>query len=534
MKSKTFFALIRVQLYQMFTSMMTSRRRTSKANLVALSSILLPIAFCLYVTGVYTFTMVHNLTEPYRYLILIMGAVLATAIVFFLTFYHASAYLFQFKDYDLLMSLPIPDSAVLTSKLLAFYLYNYFFTFFLMVAPVIGYVYMSPAISPFFFVAALLGSLVLPILPLMFSAVVAFLITFLASRFKYRNRMMTVISFLFLICIMFASMQINSIIMMFSGTLDGIMPALQTWYPPVYYYVSAMHDLAGSSLLIGLGIGIVVAVIFVFVFAKAFKVLNSLIRMSPSSKRIRYNEGKVVANGVMKALVKKEVSRYLNSHSYILNTLTGPVVAIVGTVYMLFTSPAQLEIAMEIPGFADNMVLVLIAMMAFLSVVSCTTASSISLEGKYVWLLKSLPLKHRDIFIAKIILNLLVLIPILSLMAIILAIRFEFALLDVILLLLFIWTTAIYVSLSGLVVNLHFPKMDWISEVSVVKQSMSVIVCLALGMILFGAMVYGYIKLGMQFPKEAGLGVCLGILIAICAGLWMYLRTKGTQLFDAL
>lgn len=39
-----------------------------------------------------------------------------------------------------------------------------------------------------------------------------------------------------------------------------------------------------------------------------------------------------------------------------------------------------------------------------------------------------------------------------------------------------------YTALSGLLINLYFPKLDWATQVVVVKQSMSVIVAMMAGM----------------------------------------------------
>ena len=42
---------------------------------------------------------------------------------------------------------------------------------------------------------------------------------------------------------------------------------------------------------------------------------------------------------------------------------------------------------------------------------TCTTGSSISIEGKNLWILKSSPLEVKDIFISKIAVNIILLVP---------------------------------------------------------------------------------------------------------------------------
>ena len=287
--SRKFISLVKVELMHIFTSLTKTRKKSSNKLSLATLSIIVPILLCLYVTGIYTYAMVEgliqtNLAAQYSYLILVMGVVISVALVFGLTFYNASGHLFQFKDYDLLMSLPIKNQMILVSKLMAFFLYNYFFTFFLLVPPVIGYVYLT-ATSPLFYVYAIFGSLFLPLIPTIISSILAFIITSVSNQFKYRNIVNTIISFMFLFVIMFGSFKMNDIIFSVSNSLDSILPTLQKFVPPIYFYIMAMKAISMLDFLIYVAMTVIPTIIFVAIFSKSFKRINSSLRKTKVSNQ---------------------------------------------------------------------------------------------------------------------------------------------------------------------------------------------------------------------------------------------------------
>lgn len=72
-----------------------------------------------------------------------------------------------------------------------------------------------------------------------------------------------------------------------------------------------------------------------------------------------------------------------------------------------------------------------------------------------------------------------------------------------------------------MVINLRFPKFDYINEVSVVKNSMSVMICLfsSWGILLAPTLLYMFL-LGDLMGMTAYLGICTVLLLAACALLY--------------
>lgn len=175
----------------------------------------------------------------------------------------------------------------------------------------------------------------------------------------------------------------------------------------------------------------------------------------------------------------------------------------------------------------------LIVVASFIVGMSGTTQVSISLEGKNLWILKSLPVKMKDIYLSKIMVSLTLIVPSVIIFAIIVGIAFKLALLDYIFIIIIPILFATFLAVLGLVINLHFPKLDAKSDTVIVKQSTSSFLNIMAGMILTfaGSAIYFMISF-IGFNIYAIILIII-LLIAILL-LWRYLNTKGVKLFRKL
>ena len=105
-----------------------------------------------------------------------------------------------------------------------------------------------------------------------------------------------------------------------------------------------------------------------------------------------------------------------------------------------------------------------------------TTCVSVSLEGKQWWIMSSLPLSTENILSAKIIMNLILVLPFYLVSEVLLILALHPGLPELVWLALIPAVSVIFSSVFGLAVNLRFPVFTWESEVSVVKQSASSLV----------------------------------------------------------
>ena len=100
-----------------------------------------------------------------------------------------------------------------------------------------------------------------------------------------------------------------------------------------------------------------------------------------------------------------------------------------------------------------------------------TTAASVSLEGKNWWITQTLPLRTKDVFNAKVLLNLILICPFYVVSVVLQIIALKPDAIQLIGIIVIPVCVAVFNVIFGLTLNLKFPKFNWENEVVIVKQS---------------------------------------------------------------
>ena len=150
-----------------------------------------------------------------------------------------------------------------------------------------------------------------------------------------------------------------------------------------------------------------------------------------------------------------------------------------------------------------------------------------------MWILKSSPVPKLTILLSKVAVNLTITVPILVISCTMLVFSLHTGWVESLLLFAIPLLYACYIAMAGVLVNLKFPKMEWTSEVTVIKQSAAVLV----------AMLIGFVSLAIPFLLSLLLSDLNGNLILLgtgllltvaCGGMYKYMQTKGEELFQGL
>ncbi|MBM3909913.1 MAG: hypothetical protein FJ352_04015, partial [Firmicutes bacterium] len=121
-----------------------------------------------------------------------------SALGFLFGFFQAQGYLFQYKDFDLLGPLPIPQRTIVAAKISIMLVFVYLFAL-IMVVPTYGiwwYESGAPLIQLFIFLPM---ALVAPIPLMLLGAFVSFLLRKLTQKWLHANVLQTVFSVLFIL-----------------------------------------------------------------------------------------------------------------------------------------------------------------------------------------------------------------------------------------------------------------------------------------------------------------------------------------------
>lgn len=471
----------------------------------------------------------------YLDLILIVAILFSCILSFIMSIYKAQGTLFSSKDYDLLMSLPIKNSTILTSKILSLMSISYIETALIIIPASIVYVIYNGSLSWIFFIILVVGLIFIPMIPIIAASIIAMIITFISSRFKHKNIATIVVGMGALLLILIVSMNMQNYINAFVENSDSIVSGLSKIYLPAMYLKDALVNYDVFNLLKFIAISIIPFVIFIIVFSKAFKTVNG--KLSESYKKANYKVKKLETSSITKALVMQELRRYFATPIYVMNTAFGMVLLVAASIATLFVSKETLVELLGYPEIANMIPVAILVILVFTIGLSCTTNSSISLEGNRLWILKVLPIEPKDIFKGKIITNLIITIPAAVIANIIFYIGLKFDVKYLILNLVISIVFSIVSAVLGLIINLCFPKMDWTNPTTVVKQSASVMITILGIMILILALIGVSIALVKIFSVTNMMIILTVVLILFLITLFVSIKVLdniGSKKFNRL
>ncbi|MGF7046780.1 ABC-2 type transport system permease protein [Paenibacillus sp. DS2015] len=524
--------LTKIQLFSSFglNKALHTRDVKERRKFLLLSiGILMGVAMIAVASFGYSYMMALTFEQMGRMDLLLAIMMAVTSIIaFFTTIYKASGVLFSYKDYDLIMSLPMKTSHVVASRVLQLYVLNLFFTLMIMLpAGAVYAIKVNPGVLYYLFF--LITLLFIPLLPIIAATIIGALISWISSRFKASRMISLVLTFAVIIVFMVGSFRIDGNEQVMIDNMGTVLAdMIFKLYPLSAMYVDALCSYRMSSFLLFIAISWLSFMIFSTVLGTRYKAIHTGLSTSHASSK--YIMKPLVASSPFRALYKKELRRYISSSLYVLNTSIGMILLLVMSIALLFTSSEKLGELIEIPELSQYLSTLAPIFVSFFVIMSCTTSSSISLEGNHLWILKSSPVSHRSILFSKVAVNLTVTIPILVISCVMLMISLRTGWIESFLLLAIPIIYAFFSAMMGVIVNLRLPKMEWTSEVLVVKQSAAVLVSMLIGFISL------VIPLGISLllSQVNGSLILLGIgmiMIAVCGLMYRYIQTKGEQLF---
>lgn len=485
-----------------------------------------------YMVTLYALLMADTLEQVgLLQLIVLMGILFSTVITFFSSLYKAQGSLFTSRDYDLLMSLPIKPSVIFASKMINLLLMNWLFTLFAVLPPTIIYFIRSENISLLYFVILMITIWFIPLIPVSISAFTAIIVSYFASKFKYKNLTTILGTIIVMVVIMGVSFKMQSILEYILANATSILDGINKVYPPIAYLLVALTEVNFIEAFKFIAISSITFILFILAFSKIFKLINS--RLGESYKKANYKMTSLKTSSPLIALTNKEIKRYFSTPIYVLNTAVGMVMVAGGAIATLFIDGEVLAMYLEIPYVEKLFPLMILALIVFGIGLSTTTCSSISLEGKSLWIIKSLPISEKDIFIGKILLNLIITIPLtlVSNMFYFIGLKFSITYL--------IWNITIsivyciFAAVLGLLINLYLPKLEWSTPTAVVKQSAAVLINMLVTFGIIGLSVGAFMLLDVT-NINMFLFVILVMLVVILSGAWIVLCKQGVEKFREL
>lgn len=195
-------------------------------------------------------------------------------------------------------------------------------------------------------------------------------------------------------------------------------------------------------------------------------------------------QGPSRCRSISSALLDRELRRFTSSANYMLNCGFGTLFLVLASGFLLWQGRELLElVSQSFPERSGAMPVLLAFVLCLLSAMNDTTAPSVSLEGKQLWLAQSLPVSPWQVLRAKLRLQLLITVPPMLLCLVCLLAVYPGSPLELLFIAVTALSYALLMALLGLFLGLKMPNLSWTNEVVPIKQS----ACVALS--LFGGWI---------------------------------------------
>lgn len=458
--------------------------------------------------------------------------VFGTVMTLFLATMGLSAHVFKCRDFDMLMAMPVTPSQVLHSKLVGQYLaLLYYSAVFLLPAYIVIFAAGGVGVTFGLVLTAVANILFLPLIPLSVAVILAFFVSLIPENNAVGKAFSVILS-----------LGLLGVYMWFFYGGDGmtavmtdpsVVGAMKTYYFPLAFLDGVFEGSAlGLLLYIAVCAVIYAAVVGVLSFAY-FPIVRR--RKHGSAKKKKLEKGDIKASRVGAALYVKELKKYFGTTVYVVNTIIGPLLLLGGSFYLVFGNGSFTSLMKT--GYAPMVLPILVLVQSFTLGLGCTTAASVSLEGKSLWILRTAPVSAKKVFAAKIGVCLTVLLPCSVGGSLVFAFGLGLDALTGVLTVVSGVLLSLTVACLGLLANLRFPRFDYVNEAQAVKQGASVII----GMFLPTLIMLPFVVCAFLLPTFGIVkGGLVPSLVVICAEVVFFavvaalLSTKGKKLYERL
>ena len=457
----------------------------------------------------------------------IVCGLIITLLSFLFTLFKTNGYLFEFKEYELLMALPFSIKDVVASRFLYMYIKQLPMMIIASISSMLCYVAgllftsSKSALGIVYTVICwIILSVVLPLIPTVVATLFGAFIAKAGSRSKHKKGIQIVLTFAVmipLVCLRFViekAIKTNGVENILNKVSDG-MNAVSKILPWNRWFEQAVS----GNVLYALLLAAVSILVFEFAFAiiaKYYLKINSLLKTSSVHKRFKMQSQK--QNSIIKALVYKEWKRMTGSTVYFTNAFFGQIIIGIVGICGFFVDLAKIMSQSSQTGVEVDMTFLIpaLAFMVHLMVgMIPTTCCTPSLEGKSEWIIKSLPISKWDIARGKIIYNLIISLPFSILGTVGLSYSFKASWLQILLNCLLTCTLCVWSTLYGMICGIKRKNLDWENEVEVVKQgpALTAYIFVHLGISILGgtAVVFA----GMLIGKDLAVAVVTILLIVV-------------------
>lgn len=479
---------------------------------------------------------VFTFAAPLAMILLPLGAenmyfgifmLLSLTVIFIFSIFETKTELYECKDNELLLAMPIRPRDIVVSRIFTVLIYNYIEQLIILIPVVVCYLVFGGGI------VGVLGSLfvfatVPPVATALASGVgyAVHLISHRLARFKNLIVMVVSVGFLILYIVGYTALM---------ESMETVFEDLENNFAAIaekYSIVSVIGSVATFNFVpLVIYIASVALIVAAAIFVISHKYM-SLVTATVKAKKTVYVAKELKGKSALVSLTKKEFSKILSSPTYMLNGALGYLIQIVAAIAIAIMGPSLLNadaemlagLGMTVAEVANMAIPLFTAILLFTCSMVTLSCSAVSLEGKNLWILKSMPIPAKTVLLAKAMPQMLLSVAFSLVSGLIAGIGIGASFVSVIFLVLIPMAFGVFSSLAGVIINVLLPKFDFINEVQVIKQSSACFVALMINMLAsIAVMIISLLSMSVQYPSLILLLV-FALISAFCIVLYFIIK----------
>ena len=529
--------LLKKQMLEIYRSYFYDAKKNKARSKLSTAMYLVGFAMLMVVVlgGLFTFVSVKLCTPMAAagmdWLYFALMGLLAVFLGAFGSVFNTYAGVYLAKDNDLLLSMPIPVSALLASRLLSVYLMGLMYSGLVILPAVIVYWATVEAALP-----TVLGGLLLTLLISVFvmtlSCALGWVVAKISLKLKHKSIITVIVSLVFIGAYYFFYFRAQAMIQNLLANLTAYGAAIKGSAYPIYLFGSVgVGDAMAAAVVTA-----VVAALFGLMWVLLSRSFLQVATATGKVSRMHYREKAVRRKSASAALLGREFTHFGASPNYMLNCGLGIFLMPVCAAALAWKGGELFAVLEEIFGdTAGSVSLLLATLLCGLASMNFMAAPSVSLEGKSLWLAQSLPVTPWQVLRAKLLLQLIVTAVPVMLCMVCAAAVYAFPPAEILMAALLALSYVLMMALFGLFLGVRKPIMTWTNEILPIKQSAAVVLAAFGGMGYTLVLFAGFMLLpGWMMGFCAYAGCFAAVNLVLGAVMYLWLRKKGCARFAAL
>lgn len=462
-----------------------------------------------------------------------LEGLIAIALGVFGSVFNTYGSLYLPKDNELMLSLPIPTHKLLFARISGVYATSLLYS---------AWIWIPASAAYWVIVPATVASIVFPVLLIfvlalfvtVLSCVLGWVVALISTKTKGKSYLTVLLSLVVMVLYYVVYFKIINSLGEIVNHLDTLGNTVQSWL----HYVYLLGKAADGDILSMILITVITAAVFALCFFILNRTFMKLTLSGDRSSKKKKEPAEYTMRLPRAALLRREFTHFTSVSTWMLNGGFGLLLMPISAVALLVKRKSILGflpvMSAEIPVLFSLLPILLLASVTLFVSTGALAPVSVSMEGKTLWIVQSLPVSPWEVLQAKENMAVQLTMYPAVLLALVSGFVFNLGILPVVLLCICVWLI-VWLSIDfGLFLNLKSPNLTWTNAAYLTKQSMPVVVNMFGGWGFSLILVAGGFFLSKIVSVEVVLAAYAIVFFTMRQLLRRWLKTKGAEVLASL